>query len=75
VMAIDAGLLAGHDEYMKRSTELVEHIKSAKPLDGQKVVLPGEQGDALARQAEISGEIDIADAIWKELGDFVARQS
>jgi LDH2 family malate/lactate/ureidoglycolate dehydrogenase len=71
VMALDPGLLAGKDEYMRRSTELVEHIKTAKPLDGQKVVLPGEQGDALAKQAEDSGEIEVADAIWQELVAFV----
>jgi len=72
VMAIDPGLLAGKDEFMKRSTELIEHIKSAKPLSGQKVVLPGEQGDAQAKQAEQSGEIEIAEPIWKELNDFVS---
>lgn len=73
VLAIDPGLLAGKDEFMKRSTELVEHIKSAKPLSGQKVVLPGEQGDAVAKQAEESGEIEIADAIWKQLCEFVGE--
>lgn len=71
VMAIDPGLLAGKAEFMKRSTELVESVKSAKPLPGQQVMLPGEKGDALARQAEESGEIEIADAIWQELCKFV----
>lgn len=71
VMAIDPGLLAGKDEFMKRSTELVEHVKSAKPLDGEKVVLPGEQGDAIAEEAKSSGNIEIADAIWEELCSFV----
>lgn len=71
VMAIDPGLLAGKDEYMERSTEFIKQIKSAKPLSGQKVLLPGEHGDSLAKVAEESGEIEIADAIWKELCDFV----
>lgn len=71
VMAIDPGLLAGKNEFMKRSTELVEHVKSAKPLPGQEVVLPGERGDSLASLAEQSGEIEIADAIWNELTKFV----
>lgn len=71
VLALDPGLLAGKDEYMKRATELVEIIKAAKPLPGQSVSMPGEHGDALAKQAEDSGEIEIADAIWKELTDFV----
>jgi LDH2 family malate/lactate/ureidoglycolate dehydrogenase len=71
VLALDPGLLAGKDEYMKRATELVESIKAAKPLPGKAVSLPGEHGDVLAKQAEDSGEIEIADAIWKELTDFV----
>jgi L-2-hydroxycarboxylate dehydrogenase (NAD+) len=71
VMAIDPGLLAGKDEYMKRSTKLIENIKSAKPLPGESVALPGERGDALAKQAEESDEIEIADAIWQELSKFV----
>jgi LDH2 family malate/lactate/ureidoglycolate dehydrogenase len=71
VLAIDPGLLAGKDEFMTRSTELVDHIKAAKPLPGQEVVLPGEKGDALAKAAEDSGEIEIADAIWNELVTFV----
>jgi LDH2 family malate/lactate/ureidoglycolate dehydrogenase len=71
VMAIDAGLLAGKDEFMTRSTELVGHVKDAKPLKGQHVLLPGEHGDARAREVEESGEIEIADAIWQELCTFV----
>lgn len=73
VLAIDPGLLAGKDEYMKRATALVNHIKSSKPLPGQQVVLPGEYGDSMAKKAETSGEIEIADAIWRELNDFVGQ--
>ncbi len=71
VLAIDAGLLAGKDEYMSRATELVKQIKAAKPLPGRTVLLPGEHGDAVAKQAEESGEIEIADGIWNELCAFV----
>ncbi len=71
VLAIDPGLLAGTTEYMQRATELVESIKLAKPLPGQQVLMPAERGDALAAQAEASGEIDIADAIWNELVNFI----
>ncbi len=71
VMAIDPGLLAGKDEFMLRSTELVQHIKSARALPGQTVQLPGEHGDQLARQASESGEIEISDAIWNKLTLFV----
>ena len=74
VLAIDAGLLAGQDEYMERATNLVNEIKSAKPLPGKKVILPGEHGDELAKQAIESNEIEIADAIWQELCSFVEEQ-
>ena len=73
ILAIDAGLLAGKDEYMKRATELVNQIKSAKPLPGKQVILPGEHGDMLAKQAVDSNEIEIDDAIWNELVKFVGN--
>lgn len=72
VLAIDPGLLAGKDEYMSRSRELIDSIKSARPIEGQKVLLPGERGDEIARRAEETGEIEIADAIWEELLNFVS---
>jgi len=71
VMAIDPGLLVGKDEFMKGADELTQQIKGAKPLAGQKVLLPGEHGDEIAAQIVESGEIEIADAIWQELCDFV----
>ena len=74
VLAIDPGLLAGKLEYMKRSRELVDHIKSARPIPGQEVVLPGEKGDRRAKHAEETGEIEIADGVWQKLCDFIERK-
>lgn len=71
VLAIDAGLLAGKEEYYARATDFVRQVKAAKPLPGQEVMLPGEQGDAVAKQALESGEIEIADSIWNVLTKFV----
>jgi L-2-hydroxycarboxylate dehydrogenase (NAD+) len=71
ILAIDVGLLAEKDEYLSRATELVDQIKSAKPLPGKQVILPGEHGDLIAKQAMDSGEIEIPDAIWNELVTFV----
>lgn len=73
VMAIDPGLLAGKEEYMKRATQLVESMHNAKPIPGETVTVPGERGDAVAKQAEESGEIEIADAIWEELVAFIGN--
>lgn len=73
VLAIDPGLFAGKEEYMKRSSELIKHIKSAKPIPGQEVVLPGEKGDRKAKMVEETGEIEIADGVWDELCKFVVE--
>ena len=70
VLALDPGLLSDTAEYMQRSRELVESIKSARPLDGQRVLLPGERGDELAQACISSGEIEIADALWQALVAF-----
>lgn len=72
VLAIDPGLLTSRDDFMHKSGELLTSIKTAKPLAGHSVYLPGEKGDARAKQVETSGEIEIADAIWGELVAFVA---
>lgn len=71
VMAIDPGLLVGKDEFLKATDELTKQLKSAKPLSSESVLLPGERGDNLAKQAAASGEIEIADAIWNQLKAFV----
>ncbi len=71
VLAIDPGLLSSKEEYLSRVDALLSNVKNAKPLPGQSVVLPGENGDSKARAAEDSGEIEIADAIWQELCAFV----
>lgn len=71
IIAIDPGLFAGKEEYMKRARQMVDEIKSAKPIEGQEIVMPGELGDRRAKQAEVSGEIEIADGVWNELCKFV----
>ncbi len=73
VLAIDPGLLVNKEAFLKQASELTKQIKTAKPLPGQEVLLPGERGDHLAKQAADSGELEIADAIWNELKSFVAK--
>lgn len=71
VLAIDPGLLVDKDEYLTQATNLISQVKSAKPLPGMKVMLPGERGDTIRANAEGSGSIEIADAVWNELVAFV----
>lgn len=72
VIAIDPGLLVEKAEYLKDTDELLKLIKAADPVPGVKeVLLPGERGDRIAKVAEDSGEIEIADAVWQELVNFV----
>ena len=71
ILAIDPGLIGSREEYLKRSTELVKSVKSAKPIPGKEVLLPGERGDRLLKEAEESGTLEIADSIWEELCKFV----
>lgn len=71
VMAIDPGLFVDKEEFLNQADTLVKEILSAKPLPRQKVMLPGERGDGLAKQVEESGEIEIADGMWNQLRSFV----
>lgn len=72
VLAIDPGLLVDKDQFLEHSTKLVKEVKTAKPLEGtEEVLVPGERGDRIAKAAEETGEIEIADAVWHELVNFV----
>lgn len=71
VMAIDPALLVDKTAFLKGAEELVRQIKSAKPLPDEAVYIPGERGNERTAAALQSGEIEIADAIWQQLCEFV----
>ena len=71
IMAIDPALLVDKEAFIKHTSEMYKSIKEAMPLPGQKIYLPWEQWDEIVTNVEQSGEIEIADWIWKELCDFV----
>ena len=75
VMAIDVTLFAEKQQYLQRAGDMVRYVTSAKPLPGKSVWLPGEQGDERARQCRETGQIEIADGVWKELIAFVAEDT
>lgn len=72
-LALDPGLFVDKDRFMEQATKLTDSIKAAKPLGSEKILLPGERGDNLAKEAGLSGEIEISDAIWNELVAFVGE--
>jgi LDH2 family malate/lactate/ureidoglycolate dehydrogenase len=71
VMAIDPGLLSSNEEFMRRSTALINNLKSAKPLPGQSVLLPGERGDLMAEKALKDNVIEIDESLWSALVNFI----
>lgn len=75
IIAIDPGLLIGKDEFMTRARKQIDAIKAAKPRSGQQVAVPGERGDAIATQAEQSGEIEIENGVWNELNKFLENSA
>ncbi len=75
IIALDPGLFAGRQEYLTRSREFVDSVTAAPPIAGQQVLLPGQRGDALAAQAQHSGEVDVDEAVWSQLLSFVGEQT
>lgn len=73
ILAIDPGLLASEEDYMERATKIVEQIKNAKPVEGQEIYMPGEQGDLKTKNVEALGEIEISDGVWSELCKFLGK--
>lgn len=72
VIAIDPGLFIDKEEFIKNTDALLKQIKDADPIKGIKeVLIPGERGDRIADLAMDIGEIEITDAVWKELVNFV----
>lgn len=72
VMAMEPDIFGNSGDFVERATALCENVKSAKPLPGCEVFLPGEKGDRQVRRIETSGKIEISPAIWDQLRSFVA---
>lgn len=71
IFALDPGLFSSKEEYFSRATGFVNQLRSARPIAGQTVQLPGERGDAIAAAARESGEIEIAEGVWKALQECI----
>jgi LDH2 family malate/lactate/ureidoglycolate dehydrogenase len=73
VLAIEPGILVGKEQYLRAADELVQSMATAKPIPDLKVKLPGQQNDEIAKHAIDQNEIDLDDAIWQSLSDFVGN--
>lgn len=67
IIAIDPNILTDTATFKREMTELLENVKTAKPLDGQEVLTPGERGDAIWKQIRDSGEVEIEENLWEKL--------
>ncbi len=68
ILAFDPELLGGIDAFRRGVTQMAEKLKAVKPLSGvEEVFVPGERGDRRTREAIVSGELEIDDALLIEL--------
>jgi LDH2 family malate/lactate/ureidoglycolate dehydrogenase len=67
ILVIDPNILTDTDTFKKEMTELLENVKTAKTLPGKEVLIPGERGDAIWKQIQESGEVEIEEKLWEKL--------
>ncbi len=68
VLAIDPDLLGGKKALRAGVSKMIEKVKATKKLPGvAEILMPGERGDRLTKQALKSGEIEIEDNLYREL--------
>lgn len=68
-IAIDPNLLVDTPVFKKNASDLVGKIKSSRRRDGvEEIRLPGERGLQSRNEAEVSGVVEVEDAIMQELG-------
>ena len=68
-MAIDPNLLVDVAEFKANSSDLVRKIHAVKGKSGEEHLrLPGERAQAARKEAERTGEVEIGEAILRELG-------
>jgi len=67
ILVIDPSQTVGLEQFKQQNSEMIEIIKSTKPLPGKTIRIPGEQGSELERGSINSGEIELPDELWQEL--------
>jgi L-2-hydroxycarboxylate dehydrogenase (NAD+) len=68
-IAIDPNLLVDTNIFKKNATDLIAKVKSSRKQKGvDEIRLPGERALENRKNAETLGEIEVEDAVMKELG-------
>lgn len=72
IIAIDPNIFTDTETFKQQMTELLDNVRTAKPLPGKEVIIPGEHGDEIMKRVLDSGEIEIEDNLWEGLQKVVA---
>ncbi|MDQ2972899.1 MAG: Ldh family oxidoreductase [bacterium] len=68
-IAIDPNILVDIEEFKKHASDLLSKVKATRKKPGaSEIRLPGERAQGAREQALASGEIDVDEAILKQLG-------
>jgi len=68
VAAIDPNELGGLDQVKEGVTQMIQKVKATKKLPGvDEILVPGERGDRIAKNAWASGEIEVEDNLFQGL--------
>lgn len=68
-IAIDPNLLIDTDKFKKNASQMISDIKNSRKKPGvTDIRLPGERALQARQEAEESGQVDVDDAILRELG-------
>ena len=66
-IAFDIASFTESDDFLKRSRERIETLKSVKSVPGQQVYYPGERSAAKKQKALERGSIKLSKPLWDEL--------
>lgn len=74
ILAIDPEIFGDRELFKQSASELINIVRDSKPrMTGGVVSLPGDRSRSLYKAAMISGEVEISDAVLKELKELAQR--
>jgi len=68
-LAIDPNLLVDTDVFKKNASDLIAKVKASRKKEGTtEIRLPGERATETRKEADSNGEVEVEEAVLKELG-------